>query len=226
MDDETRTTLIKRTIERLRGVAGTLERGGPLTRIEAGHLAERVQAAVSTLVAVYNAPMGDAPDGDDEDDEDAEAPDEEPEPVRLLRVPEVAELLGLSAWRVEQLVLREEIASVKIGRARRIPNYVVDAYLAAHPVPGGETATGDDQDDQDDQDDGADEDASYLVPEEKRPILITVPEAAARLGLGRTTVQSLVLRGELASLQIGRARRIPVWAIDDYMATHLRAGDG
>jgi excisionase family DNA binding protein len=147
MDDETRTTLIKRTIERLRGVAGALERG-EATRHEARRLAADVRVAVSNLVAVYGVRADEADEG--------------------------------------------------------------------RPTEEAEDAADDDEDDEDDDEDD----------DEKRPILITVREAAARLGLGRTTVQSLVLRGELASLLIGRARRIPVWVIDDYMATHPRAGDG
>jgi excisionase family DNA binding protein len=40
------------------------------------------------------------------------------------------------------------------------------------------------------------------------PILLTVAEAAARLRIGRTTVYSLIKTGELASVTVGRLRRI------------------
>ena len=51
--------------------------------------------------------------------------------------------------------------------------------------------------------------------------LLTVAEAATILRLGRTLVYELVLRGELASVKIGRARRIPVSAIDAFIRARL-----
>jgi excisionase family DNA binding protein len=45
-----------------------------------------------------------------------------------------------------------------------------------------------------------------------------VEEAAEQLGMGRTKVYELVAKGELASIQIGKSRRIPVQAIRDYIA--------
>lgn len=47
--------------------------------------------------------------------------------------------------------------------------------------------------------------------------LLTVEEAARSLGLGRTTVFGLIRAGELHSVRIGRARRIPTGAITDYV---------
>jgi excisionase family DNA binding protein len=49
------------------------------------------------------------------------------------------------------------------------------------------------------------------------PILLTVDEAAARLGLGKTKVYELLTRGELASVRIGVARRIPTRALEEYV---------
>jgi len=46
-------------------------------------------------------------------------------------------------------------------------------------------------------------------------LLLTVEEAARRLGLGRTTVYGLIRDGELHSVRIGRARRIPAEALTD-----------
>jgi excisionase family DNA binding protein len=48
-------------------------------------------------------------------------------------------------------------------------------------------------------------------------LLLTVREAAWRLGVGRTTVYALVTSGQLRSVQIGRARRIPVDALSDFV---------
>lgn len=47
-------------------------------------------------------------------------------------------------------------------------------------------------------------------------ILLTVEEAAERLGIGRTFAWRLVRTGELRSVQIGRLRRIHVDAVRDY----------
>jgi excisionase family DNA binding protein len=44
-------------------------------------------------------------------------------------------------------------------------------------------------------------------------VLLTVEEAARRLRIGRTTAYRLVAEGQLASIQIGHLRRIPVDAV-------------
>ncbi|TWF94417.1 helix-turn-helix domain-containing protein [Saccharopolyspora dendranthemae] len=49
-------------------------------------------------------------------------------------------------------------------------------------------------------------------------VLLTVEEAAECLGIGRTKTYSLVRDGELESVQIGRLRRVPKNAIEDYAA--------
>ncbi|MGI8309430.1 helix-turn-helix domain-containing protein [Saccharopolyspora hattusasensis] len=48
-------------------------------------------------------------------------------------------------------------------------------------------------------------------------VLLTVEQAAERLGLGRTTVYQLIANGDLGSVRIGRLRRIPADAIDAYV---------
>jgi len=48
-------------------------------------------------------------------------------------------------------------------------------------------------------------------------LLLTVPEAAERLGLGRSFTYELVQRGEIASLKLGRARRVPVAELERYV---------
>lgn len=50
-------------------------------------------------------------------------------------------------------------------------------------------------------------------------VLLTVEEAAAQLGIGRTTAFGLVASGELESVRIGRLRRVHVSAITEYAAT-------
>jgi excisionase family DNA binding protein len=51
--------------------------------------------------------------------------------------------------------------------------------------------------------------------------LLTVPEAMARRKIGRSTLYDLLRTRRLASLTIGRARRIPAHALADYVQRHL-----
>ncbi len=48
-------------------------------------------------------------------------------------------------------------------------------------------------------------------------LLLTPAEAARRLSLARSTLYPLLLAGEIASVKIGRSRRIPVDALRDYV---------
>ncbi|MFJ8795909.1 helix-turn-helix domain-containing protein [Streptomyces sp. NPDC102462] len=51
--------------------------------------------------------------------------------------------------------------------------------------------------------------------------LLTVPQAMARLKIGRSALYDLLRTRRLASLTIGRARRIPAHALADYVQRHL-----
>jgi excisionase family DNA binding protein len=51
--------------------------------------------------------------------------------------------------------------------------------------------------------------------------LLNVNEAATALGLGRSLVYTLIATGEITSIKIGRARRIPPSAIDEFIARRL-----
>ncbi len=53
-------------------------------------------------------------------------------------------------------------------------------------------------------------------------IVLTVEEAAERLGIGRTMVYALVRSGDIESIAIGRLRRIPVDALEEFVE-RLRA---
>lgn len=65
-------------------------------------------------------------------------------------------------------------------------------------------------------------DSDSVEPIERRPlperVLLTVKEAAERLGVGRTTAYALVASGELESVRIGNLRRIHVDAVHAYAA--------
>jgi len=48
-------------------------------------------------------------------------------------------------------------------------------------------------------------------------IVLTVEEAAERLGVGRTLLYALVRSGDIESIAIGRLRRIPLDALDEFV---------
>jgi excisionase family DNA binding protein len=48
-------------------------------------------------------------------------------------------------------------------------------------------------------------------------LLLTIEGAGRALGVGRSTVYELVQRGDLEVVHIGRAARIPVDAVHDYV---------
>ncbi len=51
-----------------------------------------------------------------------------------------------------------------------------------------------------------------------RPTLMTVDQARAELGVSRTRLFALLSSGELESIRIGRNRRIPAAAVDQFIA--------
>ncbi|MGW6602803.1 helix-turn-helix domain-containing protein [Streptomyces sp. NPDC055036] len=51
--------------------------------------------------------------------------------------------------------------------------------------------------------------------------LLTVPQIMARLQLGRSAVYDLLRTGQLPSITLGRARRIPTSALTDFIRTRL-----
>lgn len=52
---------------------------------------------------------------------------------------------------------------------------------------------------------------------ENPTILLTVPEVMDRLHLSRQSVYTLIGRGELASITIGKSRRIPESALAEFV---------
>lgn len=49
-------------------------------------------------------------------------------------------------------------------------------------------------------------------------VLLTVSEAAQRLGVGRTLMYQLLNEGRIRSMHVGRLRRIPVDALEAFVA--------
>jgi excisionase family DNA binding protein len=62
------------------------------------------------------------------------------------------------------------------------------------------------------------EERQKSVPTTPERVLLTVEEAAERLGVGRTTAFALVKSGQIESVLIGRLRRVPTSAVRDYAA--------
>lgn len=61
--------------------------------------------------------------------------------------------------------------------------------------------------------------------DEPRRLLLTVSEAAALLGVGRTTAYELISRHELEVVHLGRAARVPLAAVED-LVQRLRRPSG
>jgi excisionase family DNA binding protein len=53
--------------------------------------------------------------------------------------------------------------------------------------------------------------------------LLTVAEAAIVTGCSRSLLYQRVMRGEIPSIKIGRARRIPVAALEEWIERQLEA---
>jgi excisionase family DNA binding protein len=49
-------------------------------------------------------------------------------------------------------------------------------------------------------------------------LVLTVEEAAERLGIGRTMMYALITAGEVESVRIGRLRRVPTDALERYVS--------
>ncbi len=59
------------------------------------------------------------------------------------------------------------------------------------------------------------------------PLLLTTTQAAQRLGIGRTKLYELISAGELPTIPIGRAKRVPAAAVQDWIDRKLtQAGNG
>ncbi len=52
-------------------------------------------------------------------------------------------------------------------------------------------------------------------------LLLTMDEAARALGLGVTSFYDLVMKKQIASIKIGRSRRVPIAALEEFVARQL-----
>ncbi|GEM_PF-1074950 len=55
-------------------------------------------------------------------------------------------------------------------------------------------------------------------------LLLRIPEVAEQLGLSTGKVRGLIARGELESIKIDKSRRIPIGALEEYVARLRNAG--
>ena len=58
--------------------------------------------------------------------------------------------------------------------------------------------------------------------EDAQPVMLTIPEAAQRLSIGRSTLYELMASGAIESVHIGRLRRIPVDCLTDFVNRRRR----
>ncbi len=63
------------------------------------------------------------------------------------------------------------------------------------------------------------------MSEQTDRLLLRIPEAAQRLGLGRSTVYELVAAGELPIVRIGKSVRIPVSRLEAWVEDRAREAD-
>ena len=54
------------------------------------------------------------------------------------------------------------------------------------------------------------------------PLLLTIPQAAAVLAIGRTTVYELIGAGDLEAVHLGRSVRVPVAELHAFVARQRR----
>jgi excisionase family DNA binding protein len=48
-------------------------------------------------------------------------------------------------------------------------------------------------------------------------VVLTIEQAAERLGIGRTTMYALIKTGQIRTVTIGRLRRVPAFCLDEYV---------
>lgn len=57
-------------------------------------------------------------------------------------------------------------------------------------------------------------------------MLFSVSEAARRLGIGRSLLYRLILERQVLSVKIGRSRRIPLCALEEFVKTKVAEAEG
>jgi len=65
---------------------------------------------------------------------------------------------------------------------------------------------------------------STIWPDQRDQLLVTVVDAARRLGISRSLLYELLACGEIESVHVGRLRRVPVESLAEYVS-RLRRRD-
>jgi excisionase family DNA binding protein len=65
------------------------------------------------------------------------------------------------------------------------------------------------------------ENSSVIERPSVMKLLLTPQEAAEALSINRSTLYILLMRGEIPSIMIGRARRIPLFALQEWIAKQI-----
>ncbi len=60
-------------------------------------------------------------------------------------------------------------------------------------------------------------DGAHVETASSSKLLLTVEEAAQVMSLGRTLMYALVMRKQITSIKVGRTRRIPLTALEQYV---------
>lgn len=63
------------------------------------------------------------------------------------------------------------------------------------------------------------------APFTRQKLLLSVAEAADMLSMGRTQIYDLVMRRQIASIKIGRSRRIPLAALQTFIREQLQQAE-
>ena len=64
----------------------------------------------------------------------------------------------------------------------------------------------------------------HEIPELIGKRSLRVKEAGQYLGLGRSKIYELIASGRLKSIKLDNARRIPVWAVAEFLDQHNGSG--
>ena len=64
-----------------------------------------------------------------------------------------------------------------------------------------------------------------MAVNESEQLLLRIPEAAARLGLGRSTIYELIAAGDLPAIKIGRAVRVPASRLATWVERQTREAE-
>ena len=57
--------------------------------------------------------------------------------------------------------------------------------------------------------------------EAPEPVAVRIPQAAAMLGIGRSTLYNCIAAGEIGTIKVGRSTLVPVEALKAFVASRM-----